>query len=358
VFELRQVGRAPASAARARLVVVWRVTERCNLACPFCRYDRRQAFPRRGADAAMVLAGGAALAAHRDATGQPVLVSWLGGEPYAWPPLVAMSRHFRHRLGLAVGVTTNGTALARADVRRHAVDDLDELTVSVDGLEERHDRLRGWPGGFAKLRDGIGWIAGEAGRRGSGPLLRANVVLMRDNAHELLALCRELARWGIAEVTFNALGGNDRPEFHAGHHLLPAQVAWLGARLPEWQAELAALGLRLRGGADYLQRIAATTVGRRLPVASCRPGESFLFVDEKGVASPCHFTTSAYGRPLAVALADGFGGLPRAPACDDCQSTQVFGKFAAAPAAPAGGERRLVTIAGRKPPAGRESATA
>ena len=26
---------------RDRLVVVWRVTTRCNLACPFCAYDRR-----------------------------------------------------------------------------------------------------------------------------------------------------------------------------------------------------------------------------------------------------------------------------------------------------------------------------
>jgi len=36
------------------MVVLWRVTARCNLGCGFCGYDRTLPRPRREADAAVV----------------------------------------------------------------------------------------------------------------------------------------------------------------------------------------------------------------------------------------------------------------------------------------------------------------
>jgi MoaA/NifB/PqqE/SkfB family radical SAM enzyme len=314
--------------SRARLVVVCQVTDHCNLSCGFCAYDRRMVRARASADPQALLAFGRLLAAYQHRTGRAVLLSWLGGEPLLWPPLRRLDGDLR-ALGLALAVTTNGTALAAPALRRHLAEHYDEVTVSVDGLGARHDRLRGWPGGFSRLRRAISALAAEERH----PLLRVNCVLMRDNVAEFPALCRELARWGVEELTFNQLGGNDRPEFFATHHLEPGHVAWLAEVLPGLRAELAALGVRLRGGDAYLARLAASAARRRLPVIDCGPGERSLFVSTSGAVSPCSFTGGSHGISLGelatvAELPEAFRRRGRAAACHDCHSTQVFGKFA------------------------------
>jgi MoaA/NifB/PqqE/SkfB family radical SAM enzyme len=320
------------------MIVVWRVTERCNLACSFCAYDRRLARSRRDADPEAMLALGSALSEYQHAVGDPVLVSWLGGEPLLWAPLEHLTTAFVNDLGLRVGITTNGTALASERVRAHVLDCYDEMTVSVDALGTAHDDLRGWRGGFAQLQRVVPLLAAK--RRASRPRLRANVVLMRDNIARFPSLCLELAEWGIDEITFNQLGGNDRPEFWAVHRLTPNDVDRLASELIELRRALAMRGVTLRGGERYVERIRSSALGRRLPVRDCGPGERFLFVSERGIVSPCSFTEDALGAPIAeltsgadvAALPARFGASrasrpPSMAACDDCPSTQVFAKF-------------------------------
>ncbi|HEY2376119.1 MAG TPA: radical SAM protein [Gemmatimonadaceae bacterium] len=324
------------------MIVVWRITERCNLACGFCAYDRRLERSRQSADRGTVLAFGSALAAYQRAAGDQVLVSWLGGEPLLWTQLEGLTIPFVRELGLRVSVTTNGTALASGRVCEHILEYYDELTVSVDGLGEAHDRVRGWVGGFAVLRRVVPLLA--AGRkRGATPRLRVNVVLMRDNVHEFAQLCLELATWGIDEITFNQLGGNDRPEFWVEHHLLPSDVDRLACDIPMLRERLAACGVTLRGGDRYLERIRSSAEGRRLPVRDCGPGERFLFVGERGLIAPCSFTSDEFGVPISeLSGAEDIASLPARfatmrsrrsmpPAvCGDCPSTQVFDKFQSA----------------------------
>jgi MoaA/NifB/PqqE/SkfB family radical SAM enzyme len=323
------------------VIVVWRVTTRCALACEFCAYDRRLPRARHEADPAAVLAFGATLAAYQQATGDRMLVSWLGGEPLQWTPVWELARTFRADLGLRVSVTTNGTALASPAVRARLIADFAEVTVSVDGLEPFHDAIRGWRGGWTALARGVRALADETRRAGGGPRLRANVVVMRDNVGQLEPLADALAGWGVEELTINQLGGNDRPEFHRAHRLTPADADRLAAMFPGLRARLAPRGLAVLGGPGYLRRIEASARGEHLPVDDCRPGERFLFVDEAMRVAPCSFTAAHYGVPASDltsvealrALSARFVAARRArraPACDDCPSTQVFEKFVAA----------------------------
>lgn len=319
------------------MIVVWRVTERCNLACPFCAYDRREPRTRAVADPASVLAFGRALSAYQHALGDSVLVSWLGGEPLLWRSLTALTETFTRELGLRVSATTNGTTLASAAVRAHVVAHYTELTVSVDGFAPLHDTLRGWPGGFETLRRAVRSLADERGTAGT-PLLRANIVLMRDNVADFERLCLALASWGIDEITFNQLGGNDRPEFYPAHRLRTEDVVDLDERVALLRERLAPVGVRLGGSGRYVERIVSTSLGRRLPVDDCAPGETFLFVNEGGLVAPCSFTGDEYAVPLGeLTTAADIAALPRrfaavraarrAAACDDCPSTRVFAKF-------------------------------
>lgn len=225
------------------MVIVWRITERCNLACKFCGFDRDLPRPRREADPQSILEFGALLSEYQRRTGDAVLVSWLGGEPLLWPPLTDLTRAFRNEYRLAVSTTTSGTSLRSPAVRAHLLEHYSELTVSVDAVGALHDQLRGWPGGYASLQCDVAALVQEKRARGHGPILRANVLLMRETLAGFEQLCVELAGWGIEEVTFNQLGGNDRPEFYPAHRLLPEQAEYLATQLPRMRRQLAAQGL-------------------------------------------------------------------------------------------------------------------
>lgn len=316
-----------------RLVVVWRVTERCNLGCRFCAYDAHLRRSRRSfaAEDARRFGGLVAEWARGD-----VLISWLGGEPFLWPALAEVTADLRDR-GLRIALTTNGHALADDAWARWSADSLDEITLSLDGEADFHDRVRDRAGSAAEVLAGLRRLAGFARR----PLLRVNTVLMRGNADRFEALCDAVADAGADELTFNQLGGNDRPEFWPANRLRPDDVERFVARLPAIRERMAARGLRIAGDPAYLRRLRSTARDERLPVDDCRPGERFWFVEIDGRIAPCSFTADGYGVPLASlaspadldALPARFAALRRearlAP-CDDCHSTQVFAKFRAA----------------------------
>ena len=91
---------------------------------------------------------------------------------------------------------------------------------------------------------------------------------------------------------------------------------------------------RLRGASAWRSRIA-------------HPGTRVLFVDERGRASPCSFTSDGYGIPIAEidspqalrAVPDRFAARRRAERlapCADCQATHVVDKFEAPEVVPIG----------------------
>jgi MoaA/NifB/PqqE/SkfB family radical SAM enzyme len=322
----------------ADLVVLWRVFEHCNLACQFCGYNSSIRRSRAVADPGRVLVFGKVLGEYARAHGRSVAVSWLGGEPLLWPELPALSHQFRHTFGVGVGVTTNGEPLASPSVRTSLVEDYSLVTVSVDGIGEFHDACRSSAGLFDRIRSNVRALRAETDAAGSGLVLRVSTILMRGNVAEFERLCREVASWGVTELTFNQLGGNDRPEFYPDNRLLPEQVERFAAEFPRVRAELRRLGLQIHGTDRYLHRLASTARGQHIPIDDCGPGRSFLFIDEFGRVSPCSFTSSGYGVPIEGITTPGdLARLPetftrlrrerREKACDDCHSTQVFDKF-------------------------------
>ena len=324
--------------ALSRLVVVCRVSTHCNLRCGFCAYDRRLGFARQTlSDARVEHLIQLMSQQHRQHGGVPPLLSWLGGEPLLWPRWPHFSQRAREH-GLAVSATTNASTLWRPQTRADVLACLTELTLSVDAVGAQHDILRGWRGGYARTLAALRALVDERGERADRLRLRANIVLMRSTIDQFELLTAALAAAGIDEISFNLLGGRDRPEFHAREAVpVPAWDAFVRQH-PRIRAALAQSGVTLTGDADYLLRLGAAARSHAWPVADCAPGERFLFVDERGVVAPCAFTAPDYGLPLEHI--DDLDQLPLhfrvaqtsrcAKACADCPSTQVFGKFGSA----------------------------
>jgi|CXWL01.1.fsa_nt_gi MoaA/NifB/PqqE/SkfB family radical SAM enzyme len=335
------------------MIVVCRVTTHCNLACGFCAYDRRLPFPRTQIDEAAVARLVDLLGDYRERSGESVLLSWLGGEPLLWRPWVKWSARARER-GLRVSATTNGSTLHLEGVREAIVEHLDELTVSIDAHGAVHDALRRSPGLQARAMHGLEELGRQARqqqqqRSRASPLpqhqhhhqpqqlrLRANIVLMRQTLAGFAPLARELAAIGVDEISFNLLGGRDRPEFHAREAASTEALNGFLDALPALRSELSASGTTVLGDAGYARRLSAALRGATWPMPDCAPGERFLFVDEHARIAPCAFTGAELGIPvLTVERIESLGAHFRGeharvgPAvCNDCPSTQVSGKFA------------------------------
>lgn len=315
-------------------VVVIEASTSCNLACGFCAYDSRRDMPRQAIPVEYLRDFLGWLGRHARDSGERILVSWLGGEPFLYKPLVSLTEEARRCYSLRFSATTNGTALRDPAVREHVLRCYAELTVSVDGLASVHDDLRGRAGVFAGVRDGVrALLEADPGFR-----VRANVVLMRRNFDDFPALCAELATWGVREITFNQLGGRDRPEFHPANRITTDQATRLAAMAADLCRVLAGRGVHLAYTPAYLERILASARDEALPVKDCEPGKHYLFVGAQGRMAPCSFTTDEYGFDLSETrsmsgpgeLHDRFSAARRrasAAACADCPCTNVHGKF-------------------------------
>lgn len=319
------------------MIVLWRMTTVCNLACGFCAYDRRLRIPRVHSDQVEIERFSALLGAHRSVSGEDVHISWLGGEPMLRPGILPLSRRLREQHGLRMSVTTNGTTLGRSGAAQEILSSFDEVTVSVDALAPTYERLRHWRGGWSRLAHGVRGLADSRATR-QALHLRANVVLMRDTLPEFAELCDRLADWGIDEITFNQLGGRDRPEFHPHQALCGRDVDLLRGLIPGLMARMAVRGVRLSAHEAYLERLEATALGRSLAVEDCEPRRPTIFIDEYGRVAPCSFTLDEHGLStraiqtvedvalLRTRLAERRRAAPAA-ICGDCPSTQVFAKF-------------------------------
>ncbi len=274
-------------------------------------------------------------------TERKLLVSWLGGEPFQWPTWLQASKFFAEQLELSLSVTTNGLALEKEPIRNSAVSLFKQITISVDGLACYHDHLRQADGMFDRMRTIVAKINETAGR--DHLLLRANTILTRDNIESFGEFCNAMANWGFDELTFNPLGGNDRPEFYPENRLKPDQIQRFCDRLESIRDASREQGMVIRGSKWYLQRMLATARRQPIAIAECNPGGDFLFIDEHGRLSPCSFTVEHFSqpmnRPLQIAehssvelasIVHHFKAVRRErcpSACSDCHANHVYAKF-------------------------------
>lgn len=317
------------------LVVVVRVNTDCSLSCAYCGFSRDLQRKTSTIRQETLEGLGQSLASYQTSNNRRALVSWLGGEPFQWAGWLEWTRNYVEKYNLAVSITTNGLALGNSELRAKALRWFDEITISLDGFSDDHDRMRKSPGLFERLRATIESIVKE--RDGFKPLLRINSVLTHDNIARFGNFCRQVGRWGVDELTFNQLGGNDRPDYFHQCRLTPADLSSLVACMPAIQAQSEFFGLRVCSSPEYLNRLVATTQSRRLPILDCSPGTRFLFVDENGYIGPCSFTAHQLGIHMTDMVDAGVSKLPevfrqklsevKPTACMDCHATHVFRKF-------------------------------
>ena len=137
-------------------VVVWNVSRRCNLRCVHCYSQSRNI----DYENELTTAEAKALLEDLGEFGTPVIL-FSGGEPLMREDLTELIAHAKKQ-GLRAVISTNGTLITKEKAIELRELGLSYVGISMDGLQEIHDKFRGVEGAFDMALQGIrNCIAGE-----------------------------------------------------------------------------------------------------------------------------------------------------------------------------------------------------
>ncbi len=127
------------------------ITRRCNLSCLHCGSDcgREPAGEELTTESWLRIVDDV-----KESFGNSVVLVLTGGEPLLHPELERITAHLGSR-SMRWGMVTNGQLLSNARLDALLDDGIESITVSLDGPEKAHDRLRNRRGSFAKTLEAM-----------------------------------------------------------------------------------------------------------------------------------------------------------------------------------------------------------
>ncbi len=176
--------------ADKRPVVVWNVGRRCNLRCRHCYSGSRN----RSYSGELSTAEGRALIRDLAGYGVPVIL-FSGGEPLMRPDILELLG-FARELGVRAVLSTNGTLITAELASELKRMELSYVGISLDGLEETHDRFRGQQGAFQAA------MAGLRSCREAGIKVGLRFTINRANAADIPGIFDLLVAEQIPRVCF------------------------------------------------------------------------------------------------------------------------------------------------------------
>ena len=272
---------------RRPILVHFEVTMRCNARCDFCDYwktdpSARAQEARSFADAARYFS--------------PIMITFPGGEPLLRRDLedlvAGVARAVRLRY---IALITHGGMLTVERARSLWDAGLNQFNISLDFLDERHDRARGVPGLSRQILDLV-----PALRAAGIDSIRFNTVIKRDNLADIVPIVRraEALGVGVSFSTYTDLkNGND------SHRIVEEQ--W--PALDQVIAELLSIKRRRRGiivnSDHYLRQIPRYVRGEMHD--PCLSGQRTIHVNPMGYVRRCpdfpsdfHWTEFRAYRPI------------------------------------------------------------
>lgn len=257
---------------------VWEVTLRCDLACRHCgsRAGRERPDELDTREALDLVAQMAELGVKE--------VTIIGGEAYLRDDWTEILRAIR-AAGMNATMTTGGRGLTLERARAAKAAGLESASVSVDGLRETHDALRGVQGSFDAAMSAL------ANLREAGVAVSANTQIGRGNLREVPALFERLIEQRIhswqVQITVAMGRAADEPELL----LEPYQMLELMPMIARLKARADQARVRVWPGNNigYFGPYESLLRGNlpRGHMSSCGAGRSILGVEANGDIKGC-----------------------------------------------------------------------
>jgi len=272
---------------RRPILVHFEVTMRCNARCDFCDYWKtdpgaRAQETRSFADAARFFS--------------PIMITFTGGEPLLRRDLEALIAGVARAVRLRyIALITHGGMLTVERARSLWNVGLNQFNISLDFLDERHDRARGVPGLSRKILELVPDL-----RAAGIDSIRFNTVIKRDNLAEIVPIVRRAEALGVG-VSFSTY--TDLKNGNGAHRVEAGQ--W--AELDQVIAELLSIKRRRRGiivNSDHYLRAIPRYVRGEMRDA-CLSGQRTIHVNPMGYVRRCpdfpndfHWTEFRAYRPI------------------------------------------------------------
>ena len=221
-------------------------------------------------------------------------VNLTGGEPFLHPQLPDFVSAVRRRLPQAViTISTNGLLSDR--IIQMAPDLLTRdirlrIAVSIDGLADTHDRIRGVPGAFDHAIRTVESLKRISAKKFAG--LRLAMTLSQANSDQLLAVA-DLAKKYNLELSLV-------PAHASEVHFLTNDTSTpeMNVLLPQLEVFVSCL-LRSASPRQWLRAHFADRVKKyltgSLPKFSCQAGRDFFFLQSDGSVYPCNVCSPDLG---------------------------------------------------------------
>lgn len=240
------------------------VTKRCNARCDFCDYWKEKPTLELKDYVPVV------------EKLNPLSVSLTGGEPLLREDLPDLIASLRQNFGfLHISLITNGSLLSKAKGLELWEAGLDELSISLDYLDERHDEGRGLPG----LTKHIVAVAPEL--VAAGVDLCFNLVIKRGNFRETPQIVRRCGEMGVkvSVSTYNCWRTDN------GCHMIEEdELHALAEVIDELKALKGSLG-NLTSSVSYLEKIPEFFEKKR--IGGCTAGLNWIQVTPDGMIKRC-----------------------------------------------------------------------
>jgi len=315
------------------LVVVWEMTQACDLACLHCRAEAQ---PLRHADELTTVEAEGLL--DQVAELDPGVFVLSGGDPMKRADVYDLVS-YGFRRGIRMAMTPSVTPLLTAEaVRRLADAGLSRIAFSLDGSCPRvHDSFRGVPGSFDRTIEMIG-VAREAGLS-----VQINTTVSRHNLDDLPAIAeflrgQDISLWSVFFLVPVGRGQADQRvaphEYEQVFEMLWSLRQQVGFEIKTTEAP--------HYRRFVLQKIKAE---RRRPGEARRDfryasmnvndGRGFVFISHTGEVFPSGFLPLSVGSVRTSRLADLYRHAPllrdlRNPdrvegKCGECEYRKVCG---------------------------------
>lgn len=283
--------------------VQWHLTERCNLRCRHCYQSG--SVPEMGYEEICRAVDNVRSAIQSWVTEYEMQMSpsfhFTGGEPFLRKDLFEILGYVRD-CGFSVSLMSNGTLIDSDTARRIKEAGVNDVQISLDGLEPTHDSLRG-RGSYRRTLQGIRNLVAQ------GVEANINLTVSRINVGQMGKLVRLAEELRVSAIAFSRLVPTGRGAGLSSEALTREEVAYFYSELRR-DKDNPKVVVTSRDPLAAIAEMSGESAQAEMPIGGCAAGIFGVTITADGTIMPCRRMDLPIGNIKEVSFRELWAGSP------------------------------------------------